>query len=280
MIVATALTAQESSTISLDNGVQVHISANFGQPTGQEALHVEMKRASGNSFYRVFRDQNNLVVYAYQLVLNAAGNGAAITAIAKAYDEQFTSRFPNADGGKPAPTLSADRQLGPLANNQSANLDLFEIPGMGLHVVETLSVKIDQPGSGGALRFSGLEVSINGKPVSGSQQAEVSGRHVMFYVPGGGGYFFAAVDPGHGFVKAGVVDGNRMRFSLDNENYECVANKPILTGASSSELWVLHDPGYQPDGNWTEHLRSGSSTRPAADQFFAAASDSLSWWLP
>lgn len=272
--------AQNSSTVSLDNGVQVHIEAKFGQPTGQEVLTVEMTRASGNSFYRVFRDQNQLAVYAYILMLDLAANGTAVHATAKAYDAQFMERFPNADGGKPTPTLSADREAGPLGNGQSADIDLFEIPGMGLNVNETIAVKIDQRPAAGALRFSGLRVSINGKTMPGAQQAEVSGRHLMFYVPGRGGYFFSAQDPGHGFVKAGVVNGNRMQFSLDNENYECIANAPILTDAPSSELWVWHDAGYKPAGNFTAHLRSGGSELPAEGEFFVAASDSLSWWLP
>jgi hypothetical protein len=101
----------------------------------------------------------------------------------------------------------------------------------------------------------------------------------MFYLPGRGGYFFSLNDPGHGFLKAGTIDGERMKFSADNDSYDCATSQPILTGPSSGEVWVLHVPAYKPGGNWTTHPRSGQ-TRPAEDQFFAAASDSLSWWLP
>lgn len=270
--------AQDSSTVSLDNGVQLQVAANFGNPTGQETLTVQMARATGNSFYRIFRDQNQLAVYAYQLFFDLASDGSAVSATAKAYDGQFIQQFPYADAGKPTPTLSMERPLGAVASGQSATLDLFEIPGVGLHLTETISMQLDSRRTPGPLRLADLEISINGKIIPVAQQLPVSGRVVMFYLPGHGGYFFSLSDPGHGFLKTGVIDGDRMRFAAENEEYECAASQPILTRQGTGELWVLHDPDYQPGGDWTTHPRSGT-TRPAADQFFVAASDSLSWWL-
>ncbi|HLH39166.1 MAG TPA: hypothetical protein VKX39_08470 [Bryobacteraceae bacterium] len=271
--------AQDSSTISLDNGVQIRVEANFGNPTGQETLRVQMVRARGNSFYRIFRDQNQLAVYAYELFFDLSGGGAAVAARARPYGPAFVDQFPLADGGKPTPTLAEERPLGPIGSGQSATLDLFEIPGMGLHVVETISVEIDSKRSAGPLRLADLQIAINGKPLPLAQQQPVSGRFVMFYLPGRGGYVLAAADPGHGFVKAGVIDGNRATFFLDNDQYQCTTSQPILTRPESGQLWVLHLPDYKPAGSWTTHSRSGE-TRPAAAEFFAAASDSLNWWLP
>src|SRR6266436_417382 len=67
---------QASSTISLSNGLELRIAANLGQPTGEETLHIEMHRASGDSFYRIFRDQNNLAVFAYELAVRRVGSDA------------------------------------------------------------------------------------------------------------------------------------------------------------------------------------------------------------
>jgi hypothetical protein len=270
--------AQDSSTVTLDNGVQLKVEANFGDPTGQETLTVQLARANGNSFYRIFRDQNQLAVYAYKLVLELASDGSAVRATAQAYDDQFMQQFPNADGGKPTPTLAMERPLDPLGSGQSATLDLFEIPGVGLHVTETLSMQLDSLRTPGPLRFADLEVSVDGKVIPVAQQLPVSGRFAMFYLPGHGAFVFSATDVGQGFIKAGVIDGNRMEFNLENQAYDCAASQPILTRPETGQLWVLRLPDYQPEGNWTTHPRTGS-TRPAADQFFAAASDSLSWWV-
>ncbi|HUA86521.1 MAG TPA: hypothetical protein VMB85_21835, partial [Bryobacteraceae bacterium] len=271
--------AQDSSLISLDNGVQLKIAAAFGNPTGQETLTVQMARATGNSVYRIFRDQNQLAVYAYQLSFDLALNGTAVSVTASPYDEQFVTQFPLADGGKPTPTLSEDRPLGAIGSGQASSLDLFNIPGMGLSVSETISVEIDSRRVAGPLRFENVELSINGKIIPVVQQRPVSGEFVLFYVPGRGAFIFSASDPGHGFLKTGVIDGDRMKFFLDNDQYDCEASQPILTRPETGQLWVLHLADYKPAGDWTTHPRAGE-TRPAAEQFFAAASDSLSWWLP
>jgi hypothetical protein len=100
----------------------------------------------------------------------------------------------------------------------------------------------------------------------------------MFYIPGRGGYFFSTDPPlGRAFVKSGSIDGNRMQFTVENNNYECTSAKPILPNSESAEVWVYHDPAYKPAGNWTQEIREGPVP---SEQFFAAASDSLSWWLP
>ncbi len=267
--------AQVSSTISLNNGVQLEIAAHFGQPTGEETLKVEMARASGNSFYRMFRDQNNLMVFAYELAVNLSPGGDSLSATARPAENEFAARFPNADAGKPVPSLSSDQEMGPLGSGQSAEIGLFEIPGMGLKVSESIRVRMRQDVASGALNFTGLRVSIGGGPLSPAPAGSVAGRYAMFYIPGRGGFFFATEDPGRGgFVKAGNIDRSEMRFTLDNENYVCSAGAPILASDASGDLWVYHDPNYKPEGNWT-HMPDTTQ-----DQFFMAAADSLNWWLP
>lgn len=276
LVIAATACAQVSSTITLNNGVQLQITAHFGTPTGAEALKVEMSRASGDSFYRMFRDQNNLIVFAYELAVDLVPGGDALRATAKPVETQFASRFPNADAGKPVPSLSSDHVMGPLGSGQSADIGLFEIPGMGLKVSETIRVRMSQENSTGALHFTGLRVSIAGGPATPAPPGSVAGRFAMFYIPGRGGYFFATEDPGRpGFVKAGNVDRTEMRFTLDNENYIGTASAPILGPNASADLWVFHDPKYRPQGNWTR-----TQTESVQDQFFMAAADSLNWWLP
>ena len=274
--------AQESSTISLNNGVQLRITTSLGEPTGQEKLRVDLARASGNSFYRIFRDQNNLAVFAYELEVGLSSDGTALSVTAKPCETEFAARFPGVDAGKPVPSLSSDHPLGPLGSGQKAELGLFEIPGMGLSVKEIVEVKLNEEAAGaGGLRLAGVDVSIDGKHVAGpGARGAVSGRYVMFYIPGQGGYFFAteAVD-GRAFMKAGSIDGNRMKFTVDNTNFECIAEEPILKDSGGGELWVLHDPTYRPEGNWTQDVQSGNAAEDAASEFFTAGSDSLNWWF-
>jgi hypothetical protein len=268
---------QISSTVSLSNGVEVRILTNLGQPTGQEVLKVEMAKASGDSFYRIFRDQNNLVVFAYELAVSRSASGNQFTFTAKPAEAEFAAKFPNADFGKPVPSLSSEHKL-ELRPGQDDDIGLFQIPGMGLSVTEKIQVTVNPDSANGLLSFIGLKVSINGGAAIGPARASVSGRYAMFYIPGRGGYFFATEGPtGRAFVKVGTIDGARLRFNVENTDYECTSAKPILQNAVSGEVWVYHDPAYKPEGNWTQEVDSGPYH---AERFFAAASDSLSWWLP
>ncbi|MGH7247957.1 MAG: hypothetical protein ACREH9_07615, partial [Pseudomonadota bacterium] len=191
--------------------------------------------------------------------------------------------------------VSEARQLPLLSSGERASVDLYQylrIPG---EVADTIEVRLNQRGSStvpGALQstsgleFAGLEVYVDGKDLTEpGPRGTVAGRYAMFYLPGRGAYFFSTVAPaGHRFEKVGTVERNRLRFTLDNENFECVADAPILVGSErgseSGEVWVYHDPAYRPRGNWTLGTLGGDTGGRATREFFAAASDSLQWWLP
>ncbi len=165
---------------------------------------------------------------------------------------------------------------------RSAEIGLFELEGQGLRVIDTIQMKLTTASATGRIHLAGLRISINGKPVPNAASGAVAGRFVMFYIPGQGAFFFSTeqIPDKSSFVKAGMIDHNRMSFSLDNNQYDVTASSQILGDPPSGELWVYHDPAYKPAGNWTQNLRNGPPAHAAEDEFFMAASDSLSWWLP
>jgi hypothetical protein len=270
--------AQMSSNVSLSNGVQLTITCN----SNPGALHIDLEPASGNSFYRLFRDQNNLAIFAYELQVERTSDGDHFRMTAKPAGDDFAARFPNADGGKPVPTLPEPRVSALLASGDKFTIDIAVIPGVADSLSDTVQTRLNargasQPPSQAPLRFAGLKVLVNGQVVTASGPgATVAGRYVMFYVPGHGAYFLSS-EPveSPAFAKVGVVDHMHLRFTLDNETYDCDSDTPILLKSDSGEIWVFHDPSYKPSGNWTS---SNPSTQ--RDEFFAAASDSLKWWLP
>lgn len=239
---------------------------------------MEMARASGNSFYRIFWDQNKLAVYAYELRVALDANGQSIQATALPCEDEFAARYPEADAGKPVPTLSSEHSLGALGSGEAASLPLFEIPGMGIKLTDRLRVKLNQQGEAGALRLAGVRVRVNGQMISGTPPpSAVSGKFVMFYLPDRGGFFLSSGPVAERpFVGTGTVERNILRFTVDNDDYEVIASAPILGRADSGQVWVYHDPGYVPEGNWTQDPHSAT---PGAQQFFTAGSDSLGWWL-
>ena len=273
-----AYAAAQTSTISLSNGVKIEVSTSLGLPTGQQSISVEMVRASGDSFYRIFRDQNHLAVFAYELAFDLLNDRLRVTG--RPAETAFAARYSSADGGKPVPTLMSEQQIGLLSSGQKAEIGLFQLEGMGLKVIDTIHMLIDEHNESGHIRLVGLHVSMNNTPLHGAGAFPVSGRYAMFYIPGHGGFFFSTeAVAGRPFMAAGSIDRDRMTFTIDNETYDVTASAPILSNPDSSALWVYHDPNYRPAGTWTQNRDTASAKHSAASDFFVAASDSLDWWL-
>jgi len=265
--------------ISLSNGIQVRI---LSDPPVEASGHLkaEMKPATGNSVFRVFRDESGLAVYAYELVVDRLPDGTHFQVIAKPAGEEFAAKFPNADGGKPTPTLPRPFESTPLPSGGRFTVEIPTNPGWFEHRTDTVVVGfgVSAAESLPLLRFAGLQVRIggDGTPVYASGSV-VAGRYVMFYIPGRGGYFFSTeVVQGRPFVQAATVDGTHMKFVINNESYECAAEAPILVQNQRGQIWVYRDRAYKPGGNLTKHTASTN----AGPEFFTAASDSLDWWLP
>ena len=281
---ALAGTAQVSSNVALSNGVQLTIvtRADEGTPVG---LKASLEPATGESFYRIFRDQNNLAVFAYELVVARTPDGEQFRVTAKAATQDFALRFPNADGGKPTPTLSAPLESPLLSSGNKFVIPISSDPGLHQTLTDTVQIRLNQRGAAttetGAerpeqIRFSALKVSINNQPASPSSAGVVvAGRFAMFYIPGRGGYFFSTQEvTERPFQQIAVVDGKHLRFTVDNVAYDCSADAPILVGSERGQLWMYHDANYKPRGNWTN-----SDPASSRQEFYTAAADSMQWWI-
>jgi hypothetical protein len=263
--------------------VQLTITTRADQGT-PVALKASLEPASGDSFYRIFRDENNLAVYAYELVVTRTPDGQQFRLTAKPATVDFAARFPDADGGKPTPTLSS-----PLQSPLLSSGDKFFIPiptdrGLNKTLTDTVQIRLNQPGATAdagseqsvQIRFSALKVSINNQPASPSSAGSlVVGRFAMFYIPGRGGYFFSTEPADQPpFLHIGIVDGKHLNFIVDNDVYDCASDASILAHSDSGQLWVYHAANYKPAGNWTK-----SDPANSREEFFTAAADSLKWWL-
>jgi hypothetical protein len=282
LVFAGSCNAQVSASVSLSNGTQVSIATRSENGT-PIALNTSMAPASGDSFYRIFRDENNLAVFAYELEVARTPDGENFRITAKPATEDFAARFPNADGGKPTPTLSAKLESPLLSSGQSFPIPIPSDPGLGQTLTDTVQIIIGQRGgtndavpASAQIRFADLRVFIKGQQVTPSGAgADVAGRFAMFYIPGRGGYFFST-DPVNErpFLQVGVVDGKHLTFTVDNDMYDATTSAPILVHADRGQLWVYHDPNYKPTGNWTK-----ADLASNREEFFTAASDSLQWWV-
>jgi hypothetical protein len=284
LLAAGSLGAQVSADVALSNGVQLTITARDEKDT-PIALKTSLEPASGDSFYRIYRDENNLAVYAYKIRVARTADGKQFRIMALPATEDFAARFPDADGGKPTPTLSAPLESPLLDSGGSFVIPISTNPGLHQTVTDTVQIRLNQRGGATSpagserpdqIRFSSLKVSVNNRTLSPSGAgAEVAGRIAMFYIPGRGGFFFSTGPVDHpSFLQIGIVDGRHLRFTVENDTYDCTSDAPILTHSDRGQVWVYHDANYKPEGNWTQS--DPASSRP---EFFTAAADSVKWWL-
>ncbi len=283
-IAAIPLFGQVSADVALSNGVRLSVTTRAEEST-PVALQASLEPASGDSFYRIFRDQNNLAVFAYELAVARTPDGQQFRVTAKPATGEFAARFPNADGGKPTPTLSSVLDSPPLASGNKFVIPISSDPGLHQTLTDTVQIRLNQrggtviaAGSGRQeqIRFSALKVSINGQPASPSGAgSEVAGRFAMFYIPGRGGYFFSTEEVSERpFQQIGIVDGKHLKFTVDNVAYDCASGASILVHSERGQVWVYHDANYKPAGNWTQ-----SDPASSRAEFFTAAADSMRWWL-
>jgi hypothetical protein len=281
---APILSAQATSEISLSNGVMVSIVV-AGSASTARPWTPGLEPASGNSFYRIYRDENNLTVFAYEIAVERAGDGDQFRVTAKAATVEFAARFPYADAGKPVPTLSAPMESPLLNSGEGFSIEIPSDTGSSEKLTDIVRTQVHHGGpnagetvaSSARLRFESLKIAVDGAVISpGGAGAIVAGRYVMFYLPGLGGFFFSAEPvPEKGFAKIGKAEAGALSFTVDNQSYECRSDAPILLKAERGEVWVYHDPAYKPSGNWTQAKPEDGDR----DEYFAAASDSLGWWL-
>src|ERR1700676_1943093 len=137
--------AETSSTISLSNGIRLKVTTNAGNDA-PDPMKVEMRAATGNSMYRVFRDQTGLAVWAYELVVDRMPDGEHFKIIAKPAGEEFAAKFPNADGGKPTPTLSIPVESPALIPGGRFAIEIPTNPGLFEHRTDTVQVQPDPRG--------------------------------------------------------------------------------------------------------------------------------------
>ncbi|HLG96136.1 MAG TPA: hypothetical protein VKX49_07480 [Bryobacteraceae bacterium] len=266
-ILGATCSAQVSSTVSLSNGVQVRI---FAQPPPDPAsgMRTDLRPATGSSFYRIYWDQNGLAVFAYEVGVERTSEGRQFRITARPAGDDFAGRFPNADAGKPVPTLSEPRQSSLLNPGERFMIDIPTDPGLAQNIQDVVQVQVNQRvapserDSSGPLHFAALQVRADGRLLSSAAGgAVVAGPYVMFYIPGRGAYFFSTEPVSRRpFLQIGIVEGSTLRFTLENVSYVCQSAEPILAKAERGQIWVYHDPDYRSAGNWTKSDASSAAT--------------------
>lgn len=100
------------------------------------------------------------------------------------------------------------------------------------------------------LKVSDYQLLVNGKQLTSKiTQSGVAGPLIWVYIPGHGRFAFSIKPlPEHNFEKVGLVEENKIVFTIKGERFEWRSKEPILgiAGGGGFNVYVRHDPHFKP----------------------------------
>jgi len=220
--------------------------------------------------HRVLEDNAGEFIFGYDLLVEANPAAKQFKIEVRPLDRQFEIKLraekanapelPRADMAATFPK-SAPPQM--LDDGDAFSLDLMVNRTSGVKIVDVVRVTFDRSN----LRDPGLRMTprdftldavelamkdyrllIDGSAIAAGKSANgFSGAVLWFYIQDRGRFIVSLVPrAGYEFQKVGIIDDNRIEFTIDGNRYEWLSSSSILPGGGTWNLWVLHDPSYAP----------------------------------
>lgn len=232
-----------------------------------------MAGVDSNGIHRVWADKTRAVYFGYDVMIEPLSDQKQFRVSVNELNKDY------------AKGLEADGRLRPLAERQSGNLasgtfqfpepriindgdsiglDVFINRQTGVKLIDIITVSSKHfadyqvPATGQPKDFSLSDIQmtmrdhrllVNGELVAGDTDdaGSCSGEFLFFYLRGRGRFIFSLTPHDeYDFQKIGVIENNRISFSLGGVAYEWVSSTSIVGKAGNWNLWVRHEPEYLP----------------------------------
>jgi hypothetical protein len=220
--------------------------------------------------HRVLKDTGGRFIFGYDLWVVPNPAAKQFKLVVRPLDPQFESklRAGNPSEGEPPQleiisTFPKSTEPQTLEDGDAFSLDLLVNQNTGVKIVDVVRVAFDRanirdsnPGilprdftlDAVELAVKDYRLLVNGNVVSvGRSTKGCAGTLLWFYVQDRGRFIFSLVPrEGYEFQKVGIIEDNRIEFTVSGSRYEWLSSSPILQGGGIWNLWVLHDPNYTP----------------------------------
>lgn len=220
--------------------------------------------------HRVLKDTGGRFIFGYDLWVKPNPTSKNFKIVVRPLDAQFEIklRARNASEGEPPQSeiiSTFPKPTGPqtLDDGDAFSLDLLINQNSGVKIVDVVKVAFDRSHlwdnnpkilprdfavDAVKLAVKDYRLLVNGNVVSvGKPTNGCAGALLWFYVPGRGRFILSLVPrEGYEFQKVGIIEDNRIEFTVNDNHYEWLSSSPILQGGGTWNLWVLHDPRYTP----------------------------------
>jgi hypothetical protein len=218
--------------------------------------------------HRTLVDGGGKYIFGYDLLIHPVPSSRTFTIAIKPLDGQIESKLLASGPGLQPERMatlpeSAEPQI--LDDGDSLALDLLVNTTRGVKIVDLVKVSFDRSNlwndsprpaprdftlDAVALKVVDFRLLIDGNLVAaGKPGTDFAGALIWCYVEGQGRFIFSLVPrDGYQFQKLGIITENKIEFTVKGKNYQWLSSSPILPGAGTWNVWVLHDPGYVPFG--------------------------------
>ena len=220
--------------------------------------------------HRILEDNAEGFIFGYDLLVVANPTTKQFKIEVRPLDRQFESklRAEKTAGGasiraEMAATFPTSATTQMLDDGDAFSLDLLVNQSTGIKIVDVVKVTFDRASlrdqgprtmprdftlDAVELAMKDYRLLIDGNATAAGKSANgFAGALLWFYVQDRGRFIFSLTPrAGYEFQKVGIIDDNRIEFTVDGNRYEWLSSSPILPGGGTWNLWVLHDPKYTP----------------------------------
>jgi hypothetical protein len=293
-----------NATARLKNGIYVGFSTEADQRGALPVSFSSIETGADNVIHRVLVDREGAYFYGYDLGVEIAPDSKQFRISVRPLGEDFERRLRERksfatrrlDPDAGAPALSQRYQEQVINDGDMVAIDLLVNKKTGVKIVDIIKVSSEQINVGGGslagspardfslddieLKVTNYRLLVNSELVAGAvPTGGCSGSIIWFYLPGKGRFIFSIKPrPGYDFQKMGVIENNKISFSLGGDQYQWVSSSPIVGSTNNFNVWVLHDPSYTPE--LQDEVAPGSARYKDRSQVIIGAADSIELMLP
>jgi hypothetical protein len=219
--------------------------------------------------HRVLKDAGGKFIFGYDLSVIPNPAAKQFKIVVRPLDPQFEIklRTGNSSEGEPPQsevisTFPKSTEPQTLDDGDAFSLDLLVNQNTGVKIIDVVRVAFDRSNmldhnptlvprdfavDAVELVLRDYRLLVNGGVVSASKSTKtLNGTLLWFYVPDRGRFIVSLVPrEGYEFQKVGIIEDNRIEFTVRGDHYEWLSSAPILQPGTWN-LWVLHDPNYTP----------------------------------
>lgn len=231
------------------------------------ALNSQALAGEGRIIHRVLTDSEGRVIFGYDLWIESDPSSKKFNFAVLPSDQAFRNRFlkesARHQGDAVFATFPKSSAKQSLDDGDAVSLELLVNREAGVKIIDVVKVTFDRSSfresapeappkdftlDAVVLAIKSYQLLIDGDLVAhGRSTVKCAGSLLWFYVPDGGRFIFSLVPrEGYPFQKIGVLDGNRIEFTMNGKQYEWFSGDAILPNGGTWNLWVLQDPKYTP----------------------------------